>query len=175
MQSPTSIRCDDAARRYYTDPGVFRDELERFFCRTGSAPAHQPSPKAATIFCVRSRGEHHYTRDGSNSLRAFFNVCRHRGTRICALDKGHFTGRIQCPYHGWTYGLDGRLMGAPTPTKASATRTIPSIPFMSTSGTDTSSSISAPIRPARRSIGRSAAEVPALADGRAPHLSKRQI
>jgi Rieske 2Fe-2S family protein len=46
-------------------------------------------------------------------LRAFFNVCRHRGTRICASAAGHFPGRIQCGYHGWTYGLDGSLIGAP--------------------------------------------------------------
>lgn len=52
------------------------------------------------------------TRDSSGRVQAFFNVCRHRGTRICAASEGHFEGRIQCPYHGWTYALDGRLLGA---------------------------------------------------------------
>jgi Rieske 2Fe-2S family protein len=46
-------------------------------------------------------------------MRAFFNVCRHRGTRICTTPNGHFPQSIQCPYHAWTYGLDGRLIGAP--------------------------------------------------------------
>ena len=46
-------------------------------------------------------------------MRAFYNVCRHRGTRLCTEASGHFAGSIQCPYHAWTYDLDGRLIGAP--------------------------------------------------------------
>ena len=53
------------------------------------------------------------TRDESGALQAFYNVCRHRGTRICAEEKGQFAGSIQCPYHAWTYALDGRLVAAP--------------------------------------------------------------
>src|SRR6185436_14360242 len=52
-------------------------------------------------------------RPAPDTVRAFYNVCRHRGTRICAVGEGTFSGRIQCPYHAWTYGLDGRLLGAP--------------------------------------------------------------
>lgn len=48
-------------------------------------------------------------RDGERRLHAFYNVCRHRGSRMCEADRGRFAGSIQCPYHGWTYGLDGRL------------------------------------------------------------------
>jgi choline monooxygenase len=51
------------------------------------------------------------TRDGEGELRAFHNVCRHRGTQLvtgdCALR------RFRCPYHSWTYALDGRLLGSP--------------------------------------------------------------
>ena len=50
-------------------------------------------------------------RDGR--ARAFYNVCRHRGTRVCEAERGHFAGGIQCPYHAWTYGLDGALLAAP--------------------------------------------------------------
>jgi glycine betaine catabolism A len=50
-------------------------------------------------------------RDGG--LRALFNVCRHRGTRLCRETSGHFSETIQCPYHAWTYTTDGRLIGAP--------------------------------------------------------------
>jgi len=53
------------------------------------------------------------TRGADEMIRAFHNVCRHRGTRLCSEAEGKFAGRIQCPYHGWTYGLDGRLVGAP--------------------------------------------------------------
>ena len=52
-------------------------------------------------------------RDRSGELRAFFNVCRHRGTRLCEAASGHFSETIQCPYHAWTYTTDGRLIGAP--------------------------------------------------------------
>jgi phenylpropionate dioxygenase-like ring-hydroxylating dioxygenase large terminal subunit len=52
-------------------------------------------------------------RSDAGSIEAFYNVCRHRGTRLCSTPEGNFPGRIQCPYHGWTYGLNGRLLGAP--------------------------------------------------------------
>jgi Rieske 2Fe-2S family protein len=53
------------------------------------------------------------TRSASGPLQAFYNVCRHRGTRLCTEAAGRFAGSIQCPYHAWTYTLDGRLVGAP--------------------------------------------------------------
>ena len=53
------------------------------------------------------------TRDARGMVRAFYNVCRHRGTRMCTHPEGAFDSRIQCPYHGWTYALDGCLIGAP--------------------------------------------------------------
>jgi Rieske 2Fe-2S family protein len=46
-------------------------------------------------------------------VKAFYNVCRHRGTRLCTEEAGRFSASIQCPYHAWTYALDGRLIGAP--------------------------------------------------------------
>ncbi len=46
-------------------------------------------------------------------MRAFYNTCRHRGTRICESAQGRFGETIQCPYHAWTYATDGRLVGAP--------------------------------------------------------------
>jgi Rieske 2Fe-2S family protein len=48
-----------------------------------------------------------------DDLAAFFNVCRHRGTRLCEQHSGTFPSTIQCPYHAWTYGLDGHLVAAP--------------------------------------------------------------
>ena len=51
--------------------------------------------------------------DGQGGARAFHNVCRHRGTRLCDGESGAFATSIQCPYHGWTYDLEGRLIGAP--------------------------------------------------------------
>jgi Rieske 2Fe-2S family protein len=53
------------------------------------------------------------TRNAAGRVNAFYNVCRHRGTRLCTAHEGTFAGAIQCPYHAWTYDLDGRLIGAP--------------------------------------------------------------
>jgi Rieske 2Fe-2S family protein len=50
---------------------------------------------------------------GGSGVRAFHNVCRHRGTRLCDAEHGTLAGSIQCPYHAWTYDLEGRLIGAP--------------------------------------------------------------
>lgn len=101
--------------RYYTDPRVFRDELERFYCGMWiwAGRADQiPSPGDYVLRDVA--GESIIVlRDATGEVRAFFNVCRHRGTRMCTEGAGHLPDRIQCPYHGWTYALDGRLIGAP--------------------------------------------------------------
>ena len=50
-------------------------------------------------------------RDGT--VASFHNVCRHRASRLLDGDKGNCGGRITCPYHAWSYGLDGRLIGVP--------------------------------------------------------------
>jgi len=101
--------------RYYTDPKVFRDELERFFCQMWVCVGRENQISQPGDYFLREiAGESIIiTRDNRQTVQAFFNVCRHRGTRICPASEGHFAGRIQCGYHGWTYGLDGRLIGAP--------------------------------------------------------------
>ena len=53
------------------------------------------------------------TSNAAGTVNAFYNVCRHRGTKLCEEHQGAFAGSIQCPYHAWTYDLDGRLIGAP--------------------------------------------------------------
>ncbi|HUJ96154.1 MAG TPA: aromatic ring-hydroxylating dioxygenase subunit alpha [Terriglobales bacterium] len=101
--------------RYYTDAAVFSDELERFFCQTWICAGRAQQIEAPGDYFVREIGDESIviTRDETGQPRAFYNVCRHRGTRFCAAPEGKFPGRIQCPYHGWTYGLNGCLLGAP--------------------------------------------------------------
>ena len=54
------------------------------------------------------------TRNLEGELRAFYNTCRHRGSLLCAAEKGRFKGAsIVCPYHQWSYSLDGELLNAP--------------------------------------------------------------
>jgi Rieske 2Fe-2S family protein len=101
--------------RYYTDPELFRREIERFyFGRWICAGREEQLARPGDFFLREVAGESIIvTRDSGSLLRAFYNVCRHRGTRLCTAAEGAFDGRIRCPYHGWTYGLDGCLLGAP--------------------------------------------------------------
>jgi Rieske 2Fe-2S family protein len=101
--------------RYYTDPAVFRQEIDSFYFDSWICAARaEMIPAPGDYFLREIAGESVIvTRTESDEIAACYNVCRHRGTRICTTAEGRFDGRIQCPYHGWTYGLDGRLLGAP--------------------------------------------------------------
>jgi Rieske 2Fe-2S family protein len=102
-------------RRFYADPAFYRAELERFyFNRWICAGRGDAIPRSGDYF-TRSIGDESIivTRAGSGEVHALFNVCRHRGTRLCDDAGGHLADRIQCPYHNWTYDLAGRLLAAP--------------------------------------------------------------
>src|SRR6266571_5094328 len=101
--------------RYYYDPAIYEREQERIFASmwvcVGRAEALAGAGAYRTVLIGRESIIVVRNRDGS--LQAFFNVCRHRGARLCTQAVGHLKGSIQCRYHAWTYGLDGRLIGAP--------------------------------------------------------------
>jgi glycine betaine catabolism A len=101
-------------QRYFISPEVFAEELETIFARHWVMVGHQSEVAQSGDYFVRTvAGESIIiVRDRSGEIRAFYNVCRHRGTRLCEEERGH-AAAIQCPYHAWTYGLDGRLIGAP--------------------------------------------------------------
>jgi choline monooxygenase len=98
---------------WYSDPAILGVELERIFHRSwqyagplgelpgpGSYFASETGPVPIVV-----------TLDGDGVLRAFVNVCRHRGAVVATGAAKR--GTLQCPYHAWTYGLDGRLRAAP--------------------------------------------------------------
>ncbi len=111
---------------WYIDPAIYAREKERIFCREWFCVGREeqvPAPGdfrlldvvGESILLVRNR---------QGTLRAFYNVCRHRGARLCrgdeaptpgmAVQGGVIAGRfIMCPYHQWSYDLDGRLLAAP--------------------------------------------------------------
>ena len=71
-------------------------------------------PDAGDYFIRDAHGESIIIlRDQNGEIQAFYNVCRHRGTHMCEESEGRFSKSIQCPYHAWTYSLDGKLIGAP--------------------------------------------------------------
>jgi glycine betaine catabolism A len=102
--------------RFYTSPEVFVQEQERIFLRRWLCAGREEQLAQPGDFFVRAVGSESVVvlRDRGGAVRAFFNVCRHRGTRLCEESRGRLPGTIQCPYHAWTYGLDGRLLGAPS-------------------------------------------------------------
>jgi Rieske 2Fe-2S family protein len=101
--------------RYYTEPRVLAEEAERIFARSWICVGRMSDLSAAGDYQVADvAGESLIVlRDQARELHAFYNVCRHRGTRLCDAAQGRFSETIQCQYHAWTYGLDGRLIGAP--------------------------------------------------------------
>jgi Rieske 2Fe-2S family protein len=102
-------------RAYYTSEEVYREEADRIFARRWLCVGRaEQIARPGDYFLAEVAGESLIVvRDKQEGARAFFNVCRHRGTRLCENIAGRLNGAIQCPYHGWTYGLDGRLLGAP--------------------------------------------------------------
>ena len=101
--------------RYYCDPAILEQERERIFRRSWIYIGREDRWRGPGDFLtLEVHGESVLVlRDREGGLRAFYNVCRHRGSRLCAADEGSARSSFQCPYHAWTYGLDGRLLGAP--------------------------------------------------------------
>jgi glycine betaine catabolism A len=102
-------------QRYFIAPDIFGLERERIFSREWICVGHQGRiPKPGDYFVQEVSGDSLIiVRDKQNEVHAFYNVCRHRGTRLCEEQEGA-RAVLQCPYHAWTYGLDGRLLGAPS-------------------------------------------------------------
>ncbi|MFI6323465.1 aromatic ring-hydroxylating dioxygenase subunit alpha [Nonomuraea sp. NPDC050556] len=101
--------------RSYTDPDVFLQEQEKifetlWFCAVRTDDLAKPGSFKTVqvgrenVIIVRGRDD---------QVRAFLNVCRHRGSRICEEESGEVKRTLRCSYHAWTYDLDGRLVAAP--------------------------------------------------------------
>ena len=102
-------------QRYYVGDEVFALEQDRIFARSWLCVGRSAELAEPGAYKLQAIGADNVLilREKSGSLRAFHNVCRHRGTRLCEAERGTLRETIQCPYHAWTYALDGRLIGAP--------------------------------------------------------------
>jgi len=98
---------------WYSDPAVLRLERERIFRRAWqyAGRADQVAGPGAFFTCDLGGVPVVVVRGKDGELRAFLNVCRHRGSLVCEGEGRRET--LQCPYHAWTYGLDGSLRAAP--------------------------------------------------------------
>ncbi len=101
--------------RYYVDPDYYRAEREWFFYGMWVYAGRADEIPNQGDFVLREiAGESVVlVRDDCGAVSAFYNVCRHRGTRLCEQPAGTFASSIQCPYHAWTYNLNGDLVRAP--------------------------------------------------------------
>lgn len=98
---------------WYVDPAVARLEQERIFRRSWQYAGHTGELAGPGSFVTTRAGDVPVVlvRDRADVLRAFVNVCRHRGYLLC--DGAGTRESLQCPYHAWTYDLDGSLRAAP--------------------------------------------------------------
>jgi Rieske 2Fe-2S family protein len=100
---------------HYTDAAHFAEEQRRIFERRWLCVCRADElPKAGDFRRIEIGRESLLIVRGTDGvIRAHFNVCRHRGTRLCEGASGSLGRTIRCPYHAWTYALDGRLIGVP--------------------------------------------------------------
>ncbi len=100
-------------RAFYHDPAVFAHDITRIFQRHWLCAGHvSQAANPGDWFLVRVDAEQVIVaRDASGALHASLNVCRHRGAEICHAPSGH-DRYLVCPYHAWTYNLDGTLAAA---------------------------------------------------------------
>ncbi|MBC3841305.1 aromatic ring-hydroxylating dioxygenase subunit alpha [Streptacidiphilus sp. 4-A2] len=99
----------------YTDPRIFALEQQHifenmWFCAVRAADLDKPG-RFRTVQVGRESVL--VTRARDNTVKAYLNICRHRGAKLCTDEDGEVKRAFQCPYHAWTYGLDGRLIAAP--------------------------------------------------------------
>ncbi|MDW6064430.1 aromatic ring-hydroxylating dioxygenase subunit alpha [Streptomyces sp. FXJ1.4098] len=110
------VDSDRVAGTLYTDPALFEREMDRIFHRTWVWVAHESEIAKAGDFKTAWVGRRPVivTRDRRGGINVLLNRCRHRGASVCETPKGNGNG-FTCPYHAWSYALDGTLRGIPYP------------------------------------------------------------
>ena len=121
----TTERAVSITPEAYTNPEFFEIEKKQVFQRNwvSAGPADRVKNPGDIMIAEVGGQSILITRDEEHQLQAFYNVCRHRGTRLCAGD-GAVQKHIICPYHGWGYNLRGECVGTPLFDKGANRRAI---------------------------------------------------
>ena len=108
------VEAREVSMRVLHDPEIFEIELDRLFGRAWVCVAHASEVPEAGNFVTRTIGADSVIvgRQSDGRILVMLNVCTHRGMQVCRADAGT-TRRFRCPYHGWVFGQDGHLVGAP--------------------------------------------------------------
>jgi Rieske 2Fe-2S family protein len=102
-------------REFYTDPDIFDCDMQSMVLKHWFCAGHVSSIARPGDYLVIDLGEESVivVRTAAGDVRALLNVCRHRGSRLCSGHSGKApAGRLTCPYHAWSYDLDGNLLTA---------------------------------------------------------------
>ncbi|MCH8020986.1 aromatic ring-hydroxylating dioxygenase subunit alpha, partial [candidate division KSB1 bacterium] len=115
MSTRTASGAKTLPGKYYTSEEIFLLESKNIFTKQWLyAGRISQLKKVGSYFLFNIDNESIIIlRDQNDEVKAYYNVCRHRGTRLCSDSEGEFSKTIQCPYHAWTYDLEGNLKGAP--------------------------------------------------------------
>jgi len=105
----------------FNDPDLFELEKERIFSRSWVFLAHASEIPKPGDYVLRYILNNPYivVRGEDGKVRAFLDMCRHRGMRVCRAEAGN-ASHFRCPFHGWTYRNDGALVGVPAEREAFA-------------------------------------------------------
>ena len=109
-----SLERGEIDRRIYSDPAIFELEMERIFARSWLFLCHESQiPEPGDFFqSVMGRDNVLVVRQKDRSIKAMLNTCAHRGNAVCRAEEGNAKSFL-CTYHGWSYGIDGQLLGVP--------------------------------------------------------------
>ena len=102
------------SREVFVNKDIYQQELEQIFTRAWLLVGHESQIPNPGDYVQSRMGEESVilTRDRSNTIHVFLNTCTHRGMKVCRYDKGN-TRVFTCPYHGWSFASDGKLVNVP--------------------------------------------------------------
>lgn len=110
------IDADRVHGSLYTDPAVFAEEMRRIFVDGWAFVGHESEVPEHGDWVARRLGLENVllTRGRDGEVNVMSNRCSHRGTMLCPEREGN-SRTLKCPYHGWTFGIDGALLGVSGP------------------------------------------------------------
>ncbi|MCU1361253.1 MAG: aromatic ring-hydroxylating dioxygenase subunit alpha, partial [Ilumatobacteraceae bacterium] len=104
----------EVSLRLFSDPEVYEIEQRELFGRAWNIVAHETEIPDVGDYVLRHIAEDPVivTRDRDGQINVMLNVCTHRGMQVCRSEAGN-AQNFKCPYHGWVFGTEGNLLGAP--------------------------------------------------------------